>query len=338
MSFKTKKVYVVIFIFIMTLPFFNSCQKSDDELIGNWVELSSFDGLPRGDAVGFSIGTSGYIGTGYDEDGDRLNDLWEYNSALNYWTQKADFPGVPRNSAIGFSTDTKGYIGTGFDGKNKLNDFWEYDPVTNIWTQKADFAGSPRYSAVAMSINNKGYVSTGYDGNYLKDFWEYDPETDSWSQKISMGGKKRKDAATFVIDGKGYLLTGIDNGTYIDDLWEYDPATESWSEKRSIANVSDEEYDNDYKTITGVGKVGFSFNGKGYLATGGKTIGVEVWEYDPVSDLWNERTSFEGTSRSYAVGFSIGNLGYVTAGRSGGYYFDDIWSFSPNAEYDENDK
>jgi N-acetylneuraminic acid mutarotase len=338
MNRKTFRLYALFFFLILFIPFLNSCQKTDDEdLSGNWVRLSDFDGLARCDAVGFSVGSKGFIGTGYDGD-ERLSDFWEYDISKNSWTQKADFPGVARNGAVGFGTDSKGYIGTGFDGKNKLNDFWEYDPSANSWTRKSDFPGSARYSAFGMSINNLGYIGTGFDGNYTKDFWEYNPETDTWAQKTSIGGSKRKDAACFQINGKGYVCTGIDNGTYQNDLWEYDPSTDIWTKKRPISNTSDEDYDNEYSSITGISKVGFSMDGKGYLATGGQTSGTDVWEYDPTTDLWVERTSFEGSLRADAVGFSIGHLCYLTTGKSGSYYFDDLWSFEPAATYNEDDK
>jgi hypothetical protein len=42
---------------------------------------------PRYSAVSFSIGSKGYIGTGYD--GAYKNDFWEYDPATNVWTQKA---------------------------------------------------------------------------------------------------------------------------------------------------------------------------------------------------------------------------------------------------------
>ncbi len=340
MTYRKLKESNISFIFLLVIlafPILNSCEEEDDELVGNWTSLSDLDGLPRADAVGFSIGNKGYIGTGYDSDNERLKDFWEYDPVRNTWTQKADLPGVERNSAVGFSTDTKGYIGTGFDGKNKLKDFYEYDPSANTWTQKADFAGNARYGAVGMGISNKGYIGTGYDGNYMKDFWEYNPETDTWTQKTSIGGSKRRDAATFVIEGKGYLMTGIDNGIYENDVWEYDPSTDIWTEKREIENLSDDSYDDSYSTITGIDKAGFTINGKGYLATGGTSAGEIVWEYNPSSDLWTERTSFEGSSRTGGVGFDIDNVGYVTTGKSGSYYYDDLWSFDPLAEYDEND-
>ena len=65
-------------------------------------------------------------------------------------------------------------------------------------------------------------------------------------QKTQLAGGKRRDAVAFVIDGKGYVCTGIDNGVYEEDFWQYDPASDTWNRKRSIANISDDEYDDDY--------------------------------------------------------------------------------------------
>jgi N-acetylneuraminic acid mutarotase len=336
MTYKKVKIWIKVLVLILGVPFFTSCDDPEVVLVGNWVELSDFDGLPRADAVGFAIGTKAYIGTGYD--GDEFHkDFWEYDPTKNSWTQKADFPGAARSQAVGFGTDSKGYIGTGWEGKNRLKDFYEYDPGSNTWDQKADFGGSARRSAVAMVINNKGYVGTGDSVAYFKDFWEYDPSTDVWTKKSSIGGSKRNSASSFVISGKGYVIGGFDNGDYLTDIWMYDPGTDLWTKKRAIANITDETFDDDYSTIKGTGKVGFTINGKGYLATGGQTTGVEVWEYNPTTDLWTEKSNFEGTIRSDAVGFAIGTRGYVTTGKSSSYYFDDIWALDPDAELDEND-
>ncbi len=337
MTCKGFKIWGVLIIAFLASPLFTSCDGGEEEqLVGNWVELSDLDGLPRTDAAGFSIGNKGYVGTGYDGE-DRLNDFWEYDPGRNAWTQKADLPGAARSSAVGFASDSKGYIGTGYDGRNRLKDFWEYDPSSNTWTQKADFGGTARYGAVAFAINNKGYVGTGNDGSYMKDNWEYDPSADTWTQKTSIGGSKRQDAASFTVNGKGYILTGQDNGAYQSDLWEYDPAADLWTKKRAITNVSDETYDDQYTSIPGVGKVGFSIGTKGYLATGGQTTGIDVWEYNPATDLWTEKTSFEGSTRQDGVAFTIGNRGYVTTGRSGSFYFDDIWALDPDAVLNEDD-
>ena len=340
MSYKTTKICVLFFFSILSLPFLNSCTSTSSDLIGDWKHLSDFDGLPRTGAVGFTIGSIGYLGTGYDGD-ERLKDFWQYDPSKNTWTQLASLPGVGRSYAVGFGTDTKGYIGTGYDGTNKLKDFYEFDPATNTWIQKKDFAGSARYAAIAMAINNKGYVGTGYDDYVLKDWYQYDPNTDTWTIKPSLGGTKRRNAACFVIDGKGYVMTGVDNGANSSDMWEYDPDAEVWNKKRAIENLSSESYDDNYGTnyIAGYNKIAFSINGKGYVATG--SSGTYCWEYDPSTDLWVERTSFEATansSRNNAVGFAVGNKGYLATGLSGsGTYCDDLWSFDPQALVDKYD-
>jgi len=330
--------FFIMILLSLTMGLVVSCSDDEkEEILGNWVERSDFDGVPRCDAVGFSIGDKGYVGTGYDGEF-RLSDFWEFNPATNAWTQKADFPGLPRNGAVGFGTATKGYVGTGYSGYDRLKDFWEYDPALNTWTAKADFEGSPRYGAVGFSIDNIGYIGTGYDGTYLKDFWAYDPGTDTWEQEVSIGGSKRKDAAGFVIGNKGYICTGVDNGSYQTDLFEYDPTSGLWTEKRSIADVTKESFDNKYKYIIGTNKVAFSINGKGYLTTGGAGYsGVITYEYDPVKDLWTSKNDFEGTDRLEAVGFAIGNRGYVTTGKNSSYYFDDIWAFDPFEKFDQYD-
>src|SRR5437868_3254404 len=94
---------------------------------------------PRSDAVAFSIGNKGYIGTGDDVSGVK-KDFWEYDPSSNTWIQKADCEGNGRWLAVGFSIENKGYIGTGADSIfGYKRDFWEYDPLTNTWKRKADF-------------------------------------------------------------------------------------------------------------------------------------------------------------------------------------------------------
>jgi N-acetylneuraminic acid mutarotase len=283
------KELIKLIILLLILSNF-SCNKSEEEtLIGNWVELSDFEGLPRSYAASFVIGTNAYMGTGYDGD-DRFNDFWKYSPETDSWTQIADFPGVARNSAVGF--------GIGY---------------------------------------HYGYIGTGYDGNTLKDFYEYDPSTDTWTKKTSVGGSKRRGAIAFVIDNYAYVGTGFDNGAYEDDFWEYNAETETWTQLNDIANSTSLSFDDAY-TVNRNNAVAFSINGKGYVATGGQGApGTEVWEYDPITDLWEEKTSFEGYERLGAIGFALDNRGYVVAGRSSSYYFDDVWAFDPDAEYNEYD-
>jgi N-acetylneuraminic acid mutarotase len=94
-----------------------------------WTQKANFGGSARYYAVGFSIWTKGYIGTGSDLNGNWKNDFWEYDTTANAWTQKANFGGSPRASAVGFSIGDQGYIGTGVGINGILyNDFWQYTP------------------------------------------------------------------------------------------------------------------------------------------------------------------------------------------------------------------
>lgn len=331
-----RKYWIILFIFSITLVL-TSCSDDDDEdLMGDWWKVSGLDGVARSEAVGFVINDKFYIGTGYDGD-ERLKDFWEYDPTSDNWTRKADFPGVARNGAVGMALDGKGYIGTGYDGDNALSDFYEYDPSTNEWTQIADFPGTARYDAVSFAIGSKGYVGTGKDDDKLlyKDFYAYNASTQSWEDVNSLRGDKRYKASSFTLDGIGYVISGYSSG-YENDVWAYDPTSDTWTEKRKITNATDDDFDDDYTNIVRADGSTFTINGLGYLTCGtnGSLIS-NVWEYDPVDDQWTERTGFEGSARTEAVGFSIGSYGYIITGRSSSYYMYDLWSFDPYSEYDE---
>ena len=139
---KILKYYLLLSLVLFAVL---SCNKDSNttSLLGNWVDLSDFEGVARYDAVAFTIGDYGYVGTGFDGEV-RLKDFWKYDSELNSWTQIADFPGAARNGAVAFSVNGIGYVGTGYDGQSKLQDFYSYDPSTDSWDTIADFEGSAR--------------------------------------------------------------------------------------------------------------------------------------------------------------------------------------------------
>jgi N-acetylneuraminic acid mutarotase len=323
-------------ILMITSLGFSACSDDDEEDdVGNWVTRSDFDGVARSNAASFTIGNSGYVMGGYDGR-DRLNDLWQYDSENNYWIQRASFPGEARNSAVAFSIGEKGYVGTGYNGLDYLGDFWEYDPQSDAWTQRADFPGSARFGAVAFSLSNYGFIGCGYDGNHLKDFYRYNPETDSWEQQ-PFPGSKRVGATAFNLDGNVYLLGGVSNQQYVRDFWMLSGEDFSWVQKRDVANTTDESYDDDYAIVRSYG-VAFSINSLGYFTTGTSgSLRTDTWEYNPLTDVWEEKTAFEGAARSGAVAFSIDNRGFVATGASSNYRFDDMYEFFPFEEYDEYD-
>ena len=321
-----------------------SCKDKDDPvtLIGNWHELPDFGGDARYEAVAFTIGEIGYVGTGYNGD-DRLNDFWAYDAGTNNWTAIAtDTAFKPRTGAVAFSAAGKGYVGSGRDDRNELKDFWKYDPDLNKWTRVADMPVE-RFGAVAFSINDIGYVGTGFNGSALLDFYAYNPGVNLWTAIANYPSKVR-DAVAFVLDNKGYkgyVCTGQKNGVLINDFYMYDPETDQWEAKRKIDNVSSESYDDAYENlIIRQNAVAFTIGGKAYVTTGdnNSVLKQDVWEYDPASDLWVTRSLFEGGQRNNAVAFSTASgRGFVTTGANGSATYDDLYEFKPLEDFNEDD-
>jgi len=167
----------------MTVPFATSARSS----VGLEWELMLADGksgdlVPRGPeliaAVGFSIGSKGYVAFGNKSATGVTNELWEYDPATGEWTQKSTCPGTPRLWPLAFVIGDKAYAGAGIDNllaAHYLNDFWQYDPAVDAWTEVTALPAAGRYQAVAFSIGNHGYIGTGVTSfnNYLSDFWQY---------------------------------------------------------------------------------------------------------------------------------------------------------------------
>lgn len=196
-----------------------------------WIQKASLPTQPaRASAIGFSIGTKGYIGIGNKEiyDGSPLEyygDFWEWDQATDVWTKKADFPGNARSEAVGFALGDKGYIGTGRNGTGPTDEFWEWDQATNVWTKKAAFAGGPRSSAIGFSMGTRGYIGTGMNGTSMKeDIWEWDQTNNTWVRVIDSFRGPRAYAFSVSVGNKVYIGTGSNYFTpYLNDFWEYDP-------------------------------------------------------------------------------------------------------------------
>jgi N-acetylneuraminic acid mutarotase len=355
-----KRINIALFSLMLLVVLF-SCSKTTLNYTqdGNWVLRSTFGGVARSEAVAFVIGDYAYVGTGYDPNNpnNRLTSMFQYtpSGTKGNWTQVADFLGAGRGSAVAFTVGTTGYVGSGYDGNKPLNDFYSYNPGSNSWTAVASLANGatayPRYDAVAFGIGNYGYVTTGYDGSYwLNDLWQYDPANNVWNRKVNLPGNKRADAVAFVYKNKGYVVTGSNGSSSstgaVYDFWMYDPSkadTLAWTQLRDIANTSTQTYDDAYINIVRSNAAAFTILGttsgdKAYITTGKNgSLYTYTWEYDFATDLWREKTPYEGPAREGAVGFTVRNRGFVTTGISGSTAFDDLREFHPNEVYNAND-
>ncbi len=281
-----------------------------------WRKMANLPANGRFGATGFAIGDKGYIGTGFGVGG-KFKDLWEFDPLNNTWTQKANLPGEARQYSVGFAIGNKGYIGLGVAGASntQAKDLWEYDPSTNSWTQKADFGGSGRHGAIAFVVGSKAYVGTGRTSlsasvTHVKDFWEYNPATNSWTQKADFAGTARAFAAAFAIGNKGYVGTGND-GAFKNDFYEYDPGTDAWTAKANFGGSAREAANAFALDYNSRGYIGWGYSGSDF--TGGLWR-LDTWEYNPTTNSWTQKVTFNTVARSNGVGFAIGMKGYFLTG------------------------
>ena len=190
------------------------------------------------------------------------------------------------------------------------------------WVPKASLPDTARFSAAAFSIGSKGYLSTG--GQIMcqikfNDLWEWDQEANIWSQKANLPGGKRFGATGFAIGTKGYIIFGAD-GDVFRDLWEWDQATNTWARKTDFPGTQRQN------------AVGFSIGEKAYVGTGFLYYGNDpyfhdFWQWDQASDTWTQMADFGGGNRNLAIGFAIGNKGYIGTGADSLTLFNDLWEW-----------
>jgi N-acetylneuraminic acid mutarotase len=83
----------------------------------------------------------------------------------------------------------------------------------------------------------------------------------------------------------------------------------------------------------------FAINNKAYVSLGVDSGGYKrsLWEYDPATDNWDQKTSLGGATgsglgRNVAMSFAIGNKGYIVGGQGSNPYFDDTWEYDALAD------
>jgi N-acetylneuraminic acid mutarotase len=103
-----------------------------DQATDTWARISDFAGTGRYHALGFSIGSKGYVGLGKDYNGgpDFFSDIWEWDQSSGLWSQISSPAANLRWLANSFVIGNKGYIGFGGDTLGgMMKDFWEFEPA-----------------------------------------------------------------------------------------------------------------------------------------------------------------------------------------------------------------
>ncbi|MDR0766420.1 MAG: hypothetical protein LBF09_05755 [Odoribacteraceae bacterium] len=230
-----------------------------DVTTGAWTQLPDFPGKGRRDAVAFSIGGYGYVGTGWGYgDGNAAEmpykDFYRYDPNTNTW-QEITYDGAARYGATAFVIDGAAHVCLGQETNSVYaTDHYKFIPGTNgdgTWVKMQSLIDKPRnrqdafyariqrdhaVSFIARNNEEEGeyaYVATGRN-QYT---WWYDHKRDLWHEVEDLASlaPNVRQAVAFSIDGVGYFTTG---GTSHDDV----PTAQTWY---FIPNVK-ENRGNDY--------------------------------------------------------------------------------------------
>lgn len=334
-------------LLLMSLTVTCSCSEDDDDdTMGNWTEIAEPSASVRSGAVSFVLNDKGYFGLGYNGSNSSArgykSDFWGFNGSS--WNSDIPaFIGTPRERSVAFVVNNKVYVGLGYndDEDTVLADFWEYDPTTKEWSQIGDFP-IPLWNAVAFVVDGRAFVGTGKnnDDEWETRFWEFDAANRKWPEVAdsytSIPGNKREGAFAFVVDATVYIGGGYSNSTYRKQLFTLTPSSDS--EMQEITLDDDDDYYDEFSAAVGrTGVVTYVWNGKVYFATGSSGSALSsVYEYDPVTHVWDEKTVFEGVARTNAVGFILHDRMFLGTGNNSSNYFSDFWEFKPLEEDDDD--
>jgi N-acetylneuraminic acid mutarotase len=156
---------------------------------------------------------------------------------------------------------------------------------------------------------------------FLVFFWRLSCHSQTWQQIDDFPGLQRDDATSFVIDNIAYCGAGHPSGIpCATDFYALDMDTDTWQSIASLPVGKDRQYAG-----------GFSHNGMGYVF-GGHCSGSflnDLWQYDPLSNSWTEKTAMPATGRSAMVCFVIGDTAYIACGKTAtDYAIDEVWAYN----------
>lgn len=181
---------------------------------------------------------------------------------------------------------------------------FQFDPTTNIYTKKINFNstnGDGPKGSLIQANDGKLYGMTFYGGtNDLGVIFQYDPTTNILIKKVDFSSTLGNSPAGSLIqatDGNIYGMTSVGGANNLGVLFQYNPITNTYSKKIDFAG-----------TTNGSGPVGSliqASDGKLYGMTklGGTNNSGIIFQYDPITSIFNKKIDFTGTS-----GVAIGHM------------------------------
>ncbi|MFR6543303.1 MAG: Kelch repeat-containing protein [Butyricimonas virosa] len=215
--------------------------------------VMNVNGVPvegRRDAIAFSDGEYGYVGTGYGENNRVFKDFYRFDPKTGTW-EEISFLGESRYGGTVFVVNKAAYVCLGSKSvggvSNLATDVVKFDFETKTWEkmfnsltdkpgvkQDKDYDRIPRAYAISF-VSNAGsdgeeyaYVATG-SGNNARTVWKYNHKKDQWHQMEDLSDMANLlvMGVGFTYKGFGYYTTGgsgVDNSDNLyTDTWKFIP-------------------------------------------------------------------------------------------------------------------
>ena len=208
----------------------------------------------RRDAVAFSDGKYGYVGTGYGDNDRVYKDFYKFapdaNGGKGGW-EDISFSGDARYGAVAFVVNNAAYVCLGSSSVGQAStyvlDVTKYDFATGNWTKMGSLADKPG----VKQDKDYGRIPRTYAISF-----------------VSNQGKNNEE----------YAYVAIGGGSNSRTVWKYNHKKDQWHQMEDISRLAN---------ITYMG-VGFSFGGYGYYTTGGSNIDggsptmfIDTWRFIP---------------------------------------------------------
>ncbi len=155
---------------------------------------------------------------------------------------------------------------------------------------------------------SKHFIKLKFALIFLFTFFSTFSFAQSWLQLDDFPATQRDDGTAFVIGNMGYCGTGYKAG-YVEtrDFYSFDMNSDTWATIASLPAGEERQYAS-----------GFSSDTHGFLF-GGVNDGVwlnDMWMYDPLQNIWVEKSSLPDVGRSGAACFVIDNIAYIIGGKT----------------------
>ena len=294
---------------------------------------------------------------------DKPVDLWVGGTMQE---APADFPDNEFRGGTAFTYDGYMFVTQGHDegpmGTSIVID--RYDPVSNTWdepyssqpiNQNENFTNAVSFLIEDVDIGNNiyhdcVYIGLGITNNQDEantEFYRLDLEKNTdkpigeWGEWLNITssfdaeaypGVGVEDAIAFSINGIGYI--GLGTTGYANDvtpwMFKFDPSDRgqghAYGKWTQLA---------DFPGGPRTKAVCFTIGENVYVSCGMDDAGVyknDLWMCSQTSGdnlIWRQRAAFGGTARVDAVGFALGENGYIGTGLDADSARSDFWRYNP---------